>query len=76
MYTGDLEEGLLNVPVFSFSATAIGAITLEDVKIQTSTSNSQGNFVNLKLVKSDDNDYSTSLDNTVMTGITFSLNGS
>lgn len=76
VYTGDLEEGLTNIPVLGFSATAIGTITLEDVKIQNTNSNSQGNFVNVKLVKSVDNDFSTSGDNTVMTGLTISLNGS
>ncbi len=76
VYTGDLQEGMTNIPVMGFSATAIGTITLEDVKIQNTNTNSQGNFVNLKLIKSIDNDYSTAGDNTVMTGITFSLNGS
>ncbi len=76
VYNGDLEEGLTDVPVFGFSATAIGAITLEDVKIQNTNTNSQGNFTNLKLIKSVDNDFSTTGDNTVMNGLTFSLNGS
>ncbi len=75
VYTGDLEEGLTNIPVIGFSATAVGAITLEDVKIQNTNSNTQGNFINLKLIKSVDNDFSTAGDNTVMTGLTFSLNG-
>lgn len=76
VYTGDLEEGLVDVPIFGFSATAIGAVTLEDVKIQNTNTNSQGNFTNLKLIKSVDNNYSTQGDNTLMTGLTFSLNGS
>lgn len=76
VYTGDLQEGMTNIPVIGFSATAIGTITLEDVKIQNTNTNSQGNFVNLKLIKSIDNDFSTAGDNTVMLGITFSLNGS
>lgn len=75
IYTGDLEEGLVGIPVIGFSATAIGSITLEDVKIQNTNTNSQGNFTNLKLVKSIDNDFSTAGDNTVMNGVTFSLNG-
>lgn len=76
IYTGDLEEGLVDVPIFGFSATSIGSVTLEDVKIQNTNTNSQGNFTNLKLIKSIDNDYSTQGDNTLMTGLTFSLNGS
>ena len=47
-----------------------------DVKIQNTNTNSQGNFTNLKLVKSVDNDFSTTGDNTVVNGLTFSLNGS
>lgn len=76
VYTGDLEEGLTNVAVLGFAATTIGSITLEDVKIQNTNSNSQGNFVNVKLVKSVDNSFATVSDNTVMTGLTISLNGS
>jgi hypothetical protein len=75
VFNGAIEEGATDVPVFGFSASAIGTITLEDVQIQNTNSNSQGNFVNFKLYKSVDNDFSTTGDNTLINGLTFSLNG-
>lgn len=75
IFNGAIEEGSTNVPVFGFSASAVGTITLEDVQIQNTNSNSQGNFVNFKLYKSVDNDFSTTGDNTLLNGLTFSLNG-
>lgn len=75
IHTGDLEEGMTNKAVMGFSATTDGAVTLEEVRILTSSNNNQGTFTNLKLFKSTDNDYSTTGDNTLVTGVTFTLNG-
>lgn len=75
VHNGDLEEGMTNKAVIGFSATSEGNITIEDFKINTSSNNNQGTFTNLKLVKSVDDDFSTDNDNTVVSGLTFTLNG-
>jgi hypothetical protein len=74
--TGDLEEGATNKAIFGFAATASGGtVKLKNVNISNTNSNSSGNFSNVKLFSSVDNDYSTSADNTQLTGVTINLYG-
>lgn len=75
--TGDLEEGAINKAIFGFAATASGgSVKLKNVNISNTNSNSSGNFSNVKLYSSVDNDYSTAGDNTLLSGVTVNLYGS
>lgn len=76
VHDADLEEGMTNKAVIGFAVTSEGSITLEDLRISTSSNNNQGTFANVKLIKSVDDDFSTSNDNTTVNGITITLNGS
>lgn len=72
----DLETGATNKALFGFAATASGgAIKIKNVKIQNSNNNNSGNFSNIRLYTSTDNNFATAGDNTLVSGASITTNG-
>lgn len=72
----DLETGAADKALFGFAATASGgSIKIKSVKIQNTNSNTSGNFTNVKLYTSTDNNYATAGDNTLVSGASIITNG-
>src|SRR5690606_27719237 len=71
----DIQQGSTNIPIIGFKASATGLITLKKVRVfakdnQGNNINmNQGFYTNLKLIRSEDEDFYTTGDNTELPGV-------
>ncbi|HEX6914020.1 MAG TPA: hypothetical protein VF145_02185, partial [Chitinophagaceae bacterium] len=74
VHTGDLEQGMTDKALIGFAATAEGSVTIESVNINNTNANNTNVYPTVRLWTSVDNDFSTTGDNTEVTGISVARN--
>ncbi len=79
MPSQDIQQGSTNIPIIGFKASATGLITLKKVRVfvkdnqGNNVNMNQGFYTNFKLIKSEDEDFYTTDDNTVLPNATFQM---